>query len=357
MKKLFALTLVLCLLLAGCGAESKPTEPAPTAEPLPTGTEEAPLAAQDPEPIPTQATEAPTEEATQPAAPIPVDMDADTQYNINIFLSNFSEQWFAEHHPITGEPMPQGFDGADPDPALLVHFAQFYNRINSWENYHTDQAGGCYYVTYDRVVENCRRFFGLELSYEDFQSCGLDIRGDRACMPLADGDTYMEMTVADTMTGLGDGTYEVEFTIYTVDWEYADVGGGITRKEIYSLSGTQAAESVHLEQYKTGTALVRDYVNGDFVSYQLIRYQVDMQDTSAYISQDEALEIAYRFWEVQPGETDPETGFPLTVDCLQTPEEGEPVYRMSLRWLVDNSHWSTLDTLTIDAVTGETSQP
>lgn len=353
MKRLFALVLAVCLILAGCASDPEPTGPAPTAEPLPTGTEEAPLAAQDPEPIPTET----TKESAQPAGPAEVHMDADTQYNINIFLSNFSEQWFAEHHPITGEPMPQGFDAATPDPALLVHFAQFYNRINSWENYHTDPEGQCYYVTYDRVAENCRRFFGLELSYEDFQNCGLDIRGDRACMPLADGDTYMEMTIADTMTDLGDGTYQVDFTIYTVDWEYAEAGGGITRKEIYGLSGTQAAESPHLERYKTGTALVRDYENGDFASYQLIRYQVEVPEAPTYISEKEAMEIARRFWEVEPGEIDSETGFPLAVECVQTPEDGEPVYRMSLRWLVENSHWSTLDTLTIDAVTGETSQP
>lgn len=363
MKKLLSLFLALSLLLCGCGKpeSTEPTEPETEVTTAPT---EEPLAAQDPEPVPSEETEPVTEPVTEPqiTAPMPVSMDADTQYRINIFLSNFSEQSFAEYHPVTFEPLSGGFDAAEPDPMLLVQFCYFYNRINSYEHHLTDIEGQCYYVTFDRINENLQRFFGLTLSWEEFQNCGLDIRGDRACWPLADGDTYFDITVADTMMDLGDGTYEVEFTIYSADWEYAEAGGGITRKDIYGLSGAEAKDFAHVEFRRTGKAIVRDYENGDFKSYQLIRYQVDMDarepapEVREFITEDEALEIACRFWEVTPGEVDPETGFPMAVGIIQTPTDSDPVYKASVRWLVDNSHWSTLDQVTIDAYTGECRQ-
>ncbi len=72
------------------------------------------------------------------------------------------------------------------------------------------------------------------------------------------------------------------------------------------------------------------------------------------ISLDEALEIASAHWGIRSGDIDPDTGFRFS---LIPKSSGADYYRISLSWLVENTNYSTLDTIVIDALTGEIVAP
>lgn len=73
---------------------------------------------------------------------------------------------------------------------------------------------------------------------------------------------------------------------------------------------------------------------------------------SVTISEEEARAIAESYWNFHEGDIAEETGFPLGVQMQDSPPSSDE-YRFALRWLVDNSHWSTLDAIYINPTTGE----
>ena len=79
--------------------------------------------------------------------------------------------------------------------------------------------------------------------------------------------------------------------------------------------------------------------------------------TVGFITEDEAFEIASKHWDIRPGDCDSKTGYVMSFQTLTPPSADEPIYRISLRWLVTTeegpSHFSTLDIVLIDAVTGK----
>ena len=83
--------------------------------------------------------------------------------------------------------------------------------------------------------------------------------------------------------------------------------------------------------------------------------------TSAFISEARAVEIAEQHWSIRSGDRAPETGFIMTVTVMESPTADNPVYRMAFQWLVEvdgqPSNYSLLDTVRIDAKTGEIINP
>ena len=72
------------------------------------------------------------------------------------------------------------------------------------------------------------------------------------------------------------------------------------------------------------------------------------------LTQKEAVAIARKHWKVKPGEIDPELGFELAVFCGgTTTRNGRKYYSMYLRWLVEHSHWSTVDYGCVDVYSGD----
>ena len=76
------------------------------------------------------------------------------------------------------------------------------------------------------------------------------------------------------------------------------------------------------------------------------------------ITAEEAYRIACEYWSYKEGDVDPETGYDIAVfqDGLTT-YNGKQVYQFRARWLVEHNHWSTLDTLYVDADTGACIKP
>ena len=69
------------------------------------------------------------------------------------------------------------------------------------------------------------------------------------------------------------------------------------------------------------------------------------------MTEEEAVAIAYEYWEIDPGTVDENSGYEMSVFTEEFPTETNHRYHMALRWLVEG-HWSTLDEIYIDAVTG-----
>lgn len=80
-----------------------------------------------------------------------------------------------------------------------------------------------------------------------------------------------------------------------------------------------------------------------------------------FISEERAIEIAAKYWNIQPGDRDPDTGFMMSIHVMESPTQENAKYRMALRWLVEvngePANYSTLDTINVDAVTGEILPP
>lgn len=80
-----------------------------------------------------------------------------------------------------------------------------------------------------------------------------------------------------------------------------------------------------------------------------------------FISEERAIELAAKYWKIQPGDRDPDTGFMMSIHVMESPTQENAKYRMALRWLVEvngePANYSTLDTVNVDAVTGEILPP
>ena len=85
---------------------------------------------------------------------------------------------------------------------------------------------------------------------------------------------------------------------------------------------------------------------------------VEKQTHEQKISEDDAYQIACKYWDYTPGDVDEETGFDLSVSppSLNTDENtGKLYYYVMLRWWVEDPnfpHASTVDWVYIDAETG-----
>ena len=72
------------------------------------------------------------------------------------------------------------------------------------------------------------------------------------------------------------------------------------------------------------------------------------------ISEEQAIKIASEYWyecyNIKAGDVDSETGFPYAFLPKNSNNEN---YRIALAWLVEGTHYSTLEMIEIDAFTGE----
>lgn len=78
----------------------------------------------------------------------------------------------------------------------------------------------------------------------------------------------------------------------------------------------------------------------------------EVKEPQTYLSEDEAIAIAYEYFGVTPGEIAEEVNGPMSVFVQQTPSASDTRYLLYLAWCVDN-HWSTIDWVYMDGITGE----
>jgi len=68
------------------------------------------------------------------------------------------------------------------------------------------------------------------------------------------------------------------------------------------------------------------------------------------ITEEEALEIASQHWGIKSGDNDEETGFTFLIMPVESSNDN---FAIALKWLVDNHHYSTVDSIEIDPYTGK----
>lgn len=107
--------------------------------------------------------------------------------------------------------------------------------------------------------------------------------------------------------------------------------------------------SLYVEYAKNGQPLS----GADYACTVVVKDET--ADTEEIISGEEAMEIASAYWNIQSGETSPDNGFTYRIECQKThvTPGGETVYVVLWRWFVDGHHWSTVDVIWVDCVTGE----
>jgi hypothetical protein len=107
--------------------------------------------------------------------------------------------------------------------------------------------------------------------------------------------------------------------------------------------------SLYVEYAKNGQPLS----GADYACTVVVKDET--ADTEEVISKEEAMEIASAYWNIQSGETSPDNGFTYRIECQKThvTPGGETVYVVLWRWFVDGHHWSTVDVIWVDCVTGE----
>ena len=68
------------------------------------------------------------------------------------------------------------------------------------------------------------------------------------------------------------------------------------------------------------------------------------------ITEKEAIEIASQYWGIKSGDKDEETGYPYLITPAESSNDNIVI---ALKWLVENSHYSTVDSIEIDPYTGK----
>lgn len=281
---LVAIAVLLFLLLDQSRSRQEAPAPTPipaaTAAPLPV----EPTPSPQPESVlitPAPATPAPPTEAPQTPTPAPatappateapsagaVKLDADLQYRINIFLSNFSEQGVLS------------FNSSNAADDFLIRFVRLYYKINHHDLITYENGEEC--LSLDTANLYLNRFFGRTIEPVNGQEFMIDawhsFRFENGAFRFeaADGESHNGFTVVYGMTKNADGTYTVQFQNYELDLdEYWDKG---MENSLYQLDNDGVADLVwagRATPVQGGTAVVRDYSFNGRATFQILSYEV-----------------------------------------------------------------------------------
>ena len=171
----------------------------------------------------------------------PVELTGELQNELNVFMSNFSEQNYRQ----------------GPFEATMAHFALQWSKINKALK-PVQKDGKTYYrISHSDINGILGRYFMTNLEEGEFDDCDIDndyggfmeyVEGEGGyyCEPAADGDMYVNnaFTVVSSAESLGYSnpwTYlRLYFTVYRLNEDDYDKHG--IGKEQYSLSAGEAAK-------------------------------------------------------------------------------------------------------------------
>lgn len=260
---------LICAMLSSCGILGKKTG----------GEKETDTSVVQPTSEAATKESATAEAATEPATPggetAPVDgaevvMDANMQYEANIFLSNFAEQYDFTDFDIYAY-------GGKP----VIDFAHRFAKINEGGAISYD---GLYEVlTLDYVQGVLDRFFGLTIGPSDYLDLpsptytfdssyhGPFYKDGKFYYDAADGATYTQFAVVYQILKFADGHLEMAFRRYD-RLDFDTVGGLAVSDAHYYLTLAEAEANPNLLNIGNGYAKVYPKVYGGHNTYQLIEY-------------------------------------------------------------------------------------
>jgi hypothetical protein len=180
---------------------------------------------------------------------------AEQMREINVFLSNFSEQRFQAY---------------PSDEYALLHFVYIYciiNRpnditYNGYDAYISLESANSILWQYFANSISPNKDYVLYTKYNDF-----DIIYENGWLkyPLIIGEDYRYVTIVREMTPNGNGTYNVVFDIFEV---YAT-----SLDQYYKLRPSEVVNHPEMHWVASGTALLEDYWrNHCIATYHLLKY-------------------------------------------------------------------------------------
>lgn len=180
-------------------------------------------------------------------------INADEQYAINIFLSNFSEVGFAYDTAFTGS-----------DPNQIMHFAFLHNVVNNPEV--IQYKNGEMSIGSTAISSTVQKYFNID--WQNQSTADYRFENDRYYTTAASGENYSICSIADTMYENEDKSYTVIFSIYMGPYD-------APMTPYYSYSASQAESDPSLDWSAVGTATVG--VRADDAGntqYYLLSYEV-----------------------------------------------------------------------------------
>ena len=208
--------------------------------------------------------------AASGASETEVALSAETQYEANIFLSNFAEQYdFYEFNIYT-------YTGQQ-----VVDFAHRFAKINEYGAISYDSLYEVVSLDYVNAVAD--RFFGLTLSASDyidfpaptytFDSSyhGPYYKDGNFYYDAADGATFTQFAVVYKILSFPDGHREMAFRRYD-RLDFDTVGGLAVSDAHYHLTLAEAEADPNLLNIGNGYAYVYPKVYNGHNTYQLIEY-------------------------------------------------------------------------------------
>lgn len=177
---------------------------------------------------------------------------------INIFLSNFSEQRF-QAYPY--------------DEYALLHFVYLHCIINRPNDIRYD--GYDAYISLETVNSILWRYFANSVNpdedyvlYTKHNNFDIIYEDGWVKYPLFLGMEKLYVSIVREMTPNGDGTYNVIFDIYEVD--------AVSLDKYYKLHPSEVFQYREMTWVASGTALVEDYWRNHYIaSYHLLKYFED----------------------------------------------------------------------------------
>ena len=231
------------------------SQPSPILQPTEPTAEQSTPTETESEPAPTETTE------DKPAG-----IDADTQYKLNLFLSNFSESFFGNWE--AGNDRYASFD------RIMFIFSWYNLNKNDQLKFSEDYDA---MLSYEQVNERHQRFFGESLSKPSDGARFTNEYGERIYFqdgyfmtPWGAGESHADFTVARSITDNGDGTYTVEFDVYTAE-DFNSGGDRLTDESYYRITPDNVKTRNVSFRY-SGRAIVVPYKSGSVDSYQLRAY-------------------------------------------------------------------------------------
>lgn len=183
-----------------------------------------------------------------------------------------------------------------------------------------------------------------EMVFNDYQS------GEVVILHYENGDVYgYDFSNGDMQTIYTDGSFHW--------YSYSDFGYEQGVSKVSFINGRMVFEELYrCEDYSTY------YINGKEVTYQKYLEYIENNNKKEIeytplnlplLNEGKALEIASKYWGIEQGDFDEDTGYRYR---LSVGRYGE-LYRVCLHWFVKNSYYVHLECVLIDIDTGEITIP
>jgi hypothetical protein len=275
--KLITISAGACLILgslAGCKPAEEPEATAAASE----AQEESEAETEAP-----QASVATSESETSEAAessddfviePEYIELGSEEQKYVNTYITNFVEQYFFD------------FDSDSATAEQLLDFVHIHLKINAYDQISYETKGDITFETFtvSEATKVISKYFALYFTEDDCKALPAppETYGDQPAGPFyedgkiwyeaADGESYNLIGIVDSVLNNTDGTLTLEFTIYSIDFEFYNELDMDGIAAYYSMTPEQAAADSTLTRVKTGTAVVTNAQSGD---YLLISYSTN----------------------------------------------------------------------------------